>query len=140
MRTVAGLGPTLFLKDFRQFRGKSALRFVLALSSSATLGRPIAGSAIGSLFRWFGDACGRRRALDSALGGLRGVGPKNLIFERRAVETANNRLHFVRRGSLDKRESFGFLRLVVPNNLNRIRDKVFRREPLFNIVRSYPYG
>jgi len=112
---------------------------VLALSSTATLGRPIANSTVGSLFR-FGGGCGRRTLDSAALGGLRGIGPKNFIFERGSVETANNRLHFVRCGSLDKRESLGFLRFVVPNYFDRIRDKVFRREPLFNIVRSYPYG
>jgi len=133
---------SLFLENLRQFRGKSALRFVLALSSSATLGRPIADSrpvTVSAWLRWFGGACGRR-AFDGALGGLRRVGPKNLIFERGSVEAANDRLHFVRRRSLDERESFGFLRLVVPNYLNRIRDKIFCSEPLFDVVRSDPYG
>ncbi len=130
----------LFLEDLRQFRGKSALGFVLALSSTATLRRPIADSrAVGAWFRWFGGACGRW-ALHSTLGGLRRVGPKNFIFERGSVEAANDRLHFVRCRSLDKRESFGFLRLVVPNHLNRIRDKIFCSEPLFDVVRSDPYG
>ena len=75
-----------------------------------------------------------------ALGRLRGVGPEQFVFQRRTIETADNRLHFVLRGRFYERESFGFLRFVVTDDLNRIRDQVVSRQPLLNIVGGDPRG
>ena len=79
-------------------------------------------------------------SLRRALRWLGGIGSKDFIFKRCPIKAANNRLHFVRSWRLDKRESLGFLRFVVPDNLNRIRYKIFRGEPLFNIVGGDPNG
>jgi hypothetical protein len=135
-------------EDFGQFRGKSALRFMLALSSAAAFGGwrpmvvgwwPVDGASVGSLFR-FDGAGGGSRNLDSAFRRLRRVGSEDFVLERGSVEAANDRLHLVSRGRLDKRESLGFLRFVIPDYFNRVRDKVFGGEPLFNVVRSDPNG
>jgi hypothetical protein len=137
-----------YLEDLGQFGGKSALWFLFALSAAAAFRWPAIAEAVGSLhwrslFRSGGRADGTRGFVDrdrSAFGGLCRVGSKNFVFQRGSVETADNRLHLVRSRSLDKRKSLGFLRLVVPDNFDRIRDKVFGREPLLNIVRGDPYG
>ncbi len=76
----------------------------------------------------------------STFGRLRGVGAKNFIFERRPVKTLDDGLHFVRCRSLDERESLRFLRFVIPDHLDRIRDKVFSRQPLFNVIGGDPRG
>ena len=65
-------------------------------------------------------------------GRLGRVGAKNFVFERGSVESPDDGLHFIRCRGLDERESFGFLRFVVPDHLHRIRDGVFGREPLFD--------
>ena len=136
------------LEDLSQFRGKSALRFMLALSSTArALGgrpmvvgsRPMIGASVGSLLR-FDCAVGRTGNLDSALGGLCRVSPEDFVLERGTVKPANDRLHLVSRWRLDKRESFGFLRFVIPDYCNRVRDKVLGGQPLLDVVRSDPYG
>ena len=75
-----------------------------------------------------------------ALGRLRGVRPEQFIFQRRTIEAANDRLHFVLRGRFNERESFRFLRLVVTDDLNRIRNQVVSRQPLLNIVGRDPRG
>jgi len=136
------------LQNLGQFSGERAFRFLFALSATAALlHRPVAGGGVGSLCWWStlfrsGGAHGSRAFYRdrNPFGGLRRVGSKNLIFQRGSVEPADDRLHFVRCWRLDKRESLRFLRLVVPDDLNRIRDKVFSGEPLFNVVRSDPYG
>ena len=136
------------LEDLGQFRGKSALRFMLALSSTArALGgrpmvvgsRPMIGASVGSLLR-FDCAVGGCGNLDSAFGRLCRVGPEDFVLERSAVEAAYDRLHLVSRWRFDKRESLGFLRFVIPDYFNRVRDKVFGGQPLFDVVRSHPYG
>ena len=138
----------LALQNLGQFRGKSALRFMLALSATArALGdrpmvvgrRPMIGASVGSLLR-FDCASGRPGNLHSAFGRLCRVGPQDFVLERSAVEAANDRLHLVSRWRFDKRESFGFLRFVIPDYFNRVRDKVFSGQPLFDVVRCNPYG
>src|SRR5580700_2369587 len=110
---------------------------MFALSSAAALGcgpmavgsRPMVGASVGSLFR-FDSAGGWGGNLGSAFGRLCRVGSEDLILKRSPVEAANDRLHLVSRWRLDKRESLGFLRFVIPDYFNRVRDKVFRRQPL----------
>jgi len=134
------------LENLGQFGSESALWFLLALSAATAVHGPAVAGAVGSLHRRplfrSGGADGTRafNRDRSPFGGLRRVGSKNFIFQRGSVEPANNRLHLVRCGSLDKRESLGFLRLVVPDHFDRIRDKVFGREPLFDVVRGDPHG
>ena len=126
------------LKYLGQFSGESAFWFHFALAAAAAFGTVDSG-AVGSLFR-FGGTDRTSTLHSNTFRWLRGVGSKDFIFERGSVKSANDGLHLVRCWRLDKRESFRFLRLVVPDHLNRIRDKVFSCEPLFNVVRSDPYG
>ena len=131
------------LQYLRQFRSKSALRFVIALLSTAASITPVT-LLIRSCPR--SRRCGRRRrASRTTLGrhtfrGLRGVGPQDLVLERCSVETPDNRRHLVRGGCLHESEAFRLLRFVIPDDLNRIRDKVLGGEPLFNVVRCDPSG
>ena len=128
------------LQYLRQFRREGALGFVVAFFSTATV-VPV------TLFR-SGPCCpcrywccrGCSRWFDYTFRRLCRVGPKDLVFERGSVETANNRLHFVRSGCLHKSEAFRLLRFVVPDHLYRIRDKVFSGEPLLNVVGCDPNG
>ncbi|HYA17723.1 MAG TPA: hypothetical protein VEF06_09670 [Bryobacteraceae bacterium] len=71
---------------------------------------------------------------------LRRVCPKNLVFKRGSIEAADDRLHFFLRGRFHKCEALRFLRFVVPNYLDRIRDKIFGRQPLFNVIGGDPDG
>ncbi len=140
-------GNRLLCQRVRQLSCKSALGFMLPF---APLRLAAAGSASARVTGWatiapLMIAAGGCLLLlwcwcTFALGRLRGVGPEQFIFQRRTVEAANDRLHFVRRGRFYERESFGFLRLVVADNLNRIRYQVFSRQPLLNIVGGDPRG
>ncbi|MDQ1474657.1 MAG: hypothetical protein QOJ99_6137 [Bryobacterales bacterium] len=125
------------LEDFREFRCEGTLWFLIPLLTSAAIG------AI-ALFR-SGTRTSRGRSTRTTLGsdalcGLRRVGPKNFVLEWCTVETANNRLHFVRSGGLYESEAFRLLRFMIPDDLNRIRDKIFSCEPLFNVVSCDPSG
>lgn len=137
---VTGVQTLAGLKNLGQFGCKSALGFMFALfSAAAPFHWPVASwGAVGSLLG-FGGA-GGSRAAGRAFGGLGRIRSKDLVLERRPVEAADDGLHFVSGGCLDKRESFGFLRLMVPNDLDGICDQIFRGEPLFNVVRSDPSG
>lgn len=123
-----------FLKYFRELGCESALRFVVAFFASATIGSI-------ALFRsCTRHGCSRRgsRFRRYALRGLRRIGSQDFVLKRGSVETANNRLHFVRCGCFHKRKAFRLLRFMIPDDLNRIRDEVFGGEPLFNVVSRDP--
>ena len=125
----------MFSENFGEFSRESALGFVIPLFSAAAI------SSVDSLIRfWTAIGWGSHRTPDGALGRLGRVRAKNLVFERSSVETADDGLHFVRGRRFHERESLGFLRFVIPDNLNRIGDEVFRGEPLFNVVGGDPSG
>jgi len=127
-------------EGLREFRRKGALRLGLAFTGAST------GAALRAVrprrFRSRGSSGGRGSAFrcDRSLGGLCGVCSEDLVLKRCAIKTTDDRLHFVSCRSLDKRESLGFLRFVVPDHLDRIRYKIFRRQPLFNVVSGDPNG
>jgi hypothetical protein len=75
-----------------------------------------------------------------ALGRLGGVGAQETIFQRRAIESPDDRLHFVGCRRFDECESLGFLCFVVPDHFNGVGDEVFGGEPLLNIVGGNPCG
>lgn len=75
-----------------------------------------------------------------ALRGLSRVGSQKTVFERRAVKAADNGLHLIGRRCVDECEPFGLLRLVVANDFYGIGYKVFRCQPLLNVVSSDPRG
>src|SRR5437867_12521957 len=56
------------------------------------------------------DALRRRRPdLTLRLGGLSRIGAQQTVFERRAIEAANNRLHLIRGWGFHEGESFRLL-------------------------------
>ena len=134
---VCGTVRLMCLENFREFSRKSALGFAVAfLSPPATIGpiglvRSRSWRACGWGTVPYGDDRG-------AFGRLRRVGPKDFVLKRCSVETANDRLHFVRCGSFHEREAFRLLRFMIPDDLNRIRYKIFGGEPLFNVVGRDP--
>ena len=80
----------------------------------------------------------RRGSLPLGLGRLRGIGPQQTVFERSAVETADDGIHLLRIRRFDKREAFGLLRLRVADHFNCVRDQVFGLKPSLDVVRGYP--
>ena len=55
---------------------------------------------------------------------LRGIGPQQAIFQRCAIESADDRVHFVRVRRFDEREALGLLRFRIADHFNRVRDQV----------------
>src|SRR6476469_2752846 len=62
------------------------------------------------------------------------------VFEGRTVEPADDRLHFVSGGSLDKCEALGFLRFVIADHFHSVGHKIYGGQPLLNVVCSDPGG
>ena len=132
----AGLvkGETI-LKDLREFGGESALGFL----SRFLPPRDDRFGCVVPVLHPLAPRLGGRTRLAAVRPWWAAPGlPEGFYPRAGAVETPDNRLHFVRCGSLHERESFGLLRLVIPDDLNRIRDKVFGGEPLFNVVGGDP--
>lgn len=71
---------------------------------------------------------------------LRGIGPQQAIFQRCAIESADDRVHFVRVRRFDEREALGLLRFRIADHFNRVRDQVLGRKPAPDVVRSHPSG
>ena len=107
--------------------------------------RPLRGS-MSCVMRSVRSGCVRsgmsahRAHLPFRLWRLRRVGAKQAVFEWRTIEAADDRVHLFAVRGFDKRESLGFLRFVVADDLNRIRDQIVSREPLFDVVGGYPHG
>jgi hypothetical protein len=73
-------------------------------------------------------------------GRLRRIGAEQAIFQRRAVKPADDRVHLLGVGGIDKREPLGLLRFGIADHFNRVRNQIFSGEPAFNIVRGHPNG
>ncbi len=129
------------LKSFGQFRGECALSVRVPvfwdddpdalrrrLLKAGTLLRPCSRRT----------TCRDRTANGGALRRLSRVCPQDFVLEWSTVEAANNRLHLVSGWRFHECESFGFLRFVVSNYFDRIRDQIFRRKPLFNVIGGDP--
>ena len=124
------------LEGFGEFGGESALGLVFPLTRAAirtgrtgtsagrstligtgtrtggrTTGRATRGTTTTSCdtFRWLSRVC-----------------PQDFVLEGSTVEAANDRLHLVSGWRFHKCESLGFLRFVVSNYFDRIRDQIFR--------------
>lgn len=123
-----GSGCAHSLQCFRQFRAESGLR---SLFFAAALAPVITAVALRSPIR---------RSGFFALGRLCRVGPQQPVFQRCAIEAANDRLHLVCRGSFYKCEALGLLRFVIADDFDRIGYQVLRGEPRFDIVSSDPRG
>src|SRR4029079_2809802 len=93
----------------RQFRGECALwRSLFDGFGAFSLGF----AALPSI--WSGTG------LSFGFGWLGGVGAKQPVFERGAIETPDDRLHLVGRGGFHEGESFGFLLLAIAAGFDRI--------------------
>src|SRR5262249_55804886 len=124
------------LESFGQFvRERTAgSLFPIASTAAAAIG-PVGTGCIGGVGRLIGSPGGL-----FALGRLSGVGTKKAVFERSAVKTADDGLHFVVGGCLDKCEALGFLGFVVADHFDSVGDEIFGSQPLFDIVGSDPCG
>ena len=117
------------LQCFREFVCKSAAGGLLAITSGTAA--PI-GALCAALLRTRCAACGgglmgRPARRIFALGRLRGIRAQEAIFERGAIEAANDGLHLVAGGRLDECEALRFLGFVVSDHFDGIGDKIFSR-------------
>src|SRR5262245_37263035 len=118
------------LEGFGEFFGEGAVR--TAVAGLLATGRPVATAARGALFvsgvllrnvarRWTaggpGLALGLRR--------LRRICAKQSIFERGAIEAADDRIHLFGVRRFDERESLRLLRFRIADHFNRVRDQAF---------------
>jgi hypothetical protein len=71
---------------------------------------------------------------------LRRVGAKQAVFQRRAIEPADNRVHLLGVGSIDECEALGLLCFGIADHFDRVRNQIFSGEPAFDIVRGHPNG
>ena len=128
------------LQSFCQFVGKCATGRRLAIFAAAPsaivalrLGRAIAGG---------GRGCRLVRATRRVLTfwWLCGIGAQQPVFQRGAVEAADDGRHFVGSGCFDKCESLGFLRFVIADYFNGIGHEIFGGQPLLDVIGSDPRG
>jgi hypothetical protein len=75
-----------------------------------------------------------------AFGRLRRIGSQHTVFERSAIEAADDRLHLFIGWRFDKCEALGFLCLVVSNHLDGISYEIFGCEPLLDVIGGDPGG
>src|SRR5215468_4872025 len=124
------------LQSFGELVGECAARslFPIASATAAAIGTVGAG-AIGCGGGLSGGGSSR---CVLALRRLRGVGTQETVFERCAVESADDGLHFVIGGRFDESEALGFLGFVVADHLDGIGDEVFGGEPLFDVIGGDP--
>ena len=71
-----------------------------------------------------GMARTRGADLTFRFGRLRRIGAEQAVFERSAVEAADDGVHFIDIRRFDKREALGLLRFRIANDLNCVRDQV----------------
>ena len=81
-----------------------------------------------------------RTTLPLGPGRLRGIGPKQAILQWSTVKPADDGVHLLGVGRLDKRETLGLLRFGIADHFNCVRDQVFGCQPTLDIVRGYPSG
>jgi hypothetical protein len=69
---------------------------------------------------------------------LRRIGAEQAVFQGRAIESADNRVHLLRVGGINEGEALGLLRFGVADHFNRVRNQIFGGEPSSDIVRGHP--
>jgi hypothetical protein len=69
---------------------------------------------------------------------LRRIGAEQAVFQRRAVEPADNRVHLLCIGGVDKSEALGLLRFGIADHFYCVRNKIFGGEPSSDIVSGHP--
>ena len=55
-------------------------------------------------------------------GRLRRVGAEQAVFQRRAIEPADNRVHLLRVGGIDESEALGLLCFGIADHFDRVRN------------------
>jgi hypothetical protein len=78
------------------------------------------------------------RRLTSRFRWLCRIGAKKSILQRRSVKPPDNGIHLLLIGRFDKSEALRLLGLRVADNLDRVCDQVFGRQPRFDIVGRHP--
>lgn len=131
MDRIGWLGSEGKLESFREFFRESAMR---------TLGAILIGALVLSSASFAARARSGRRPVRRTSGRLSSragfgrlslIGPEQpsssagCVFERGAVETADDRIHLFRIGRVDKGEPLGLLRLGIANYLYVVEDQVF---------------
>ena len=99
-------------------------------------------AAISALRDWSpglrGSGAGLAAGLALGSGRLSLIGAKQAIFERGAIEAADDGIHLFRVGCVNKSKTLGFLGLRVPNHLDIVVNEVFRVEPRLDVVFGDP--
>ena len=73
-----------------------------------------------------------------ALRGLRRIGSQQTVFQRCAIEAANNCGHFVGGWSFDKCEALRFLRFVIADHFDAVSHQIFGGQPLLDVIGCDP--
>ena len=138
------------LQNFSQFRRKSAAGRLFTIPGAAAF------PAIGTLLRlgllllglllWptsMGSRSGRllllwRARSFFALRRLSRISPQQAVFERRAIETADDGGHFIGGGRFYEGEALRLLCFVIADHLYGIGHEIFGGQPLLNIVGGDP--
>ena len=81
--------------------------------------------------------CGPRASLP--FGGCAALARKQPVFQRGAIEAANDGLHLVVGGRFDKCEALGFLGFVVADHLDGVGHQIFGGQPLPDVTPSIPW-
>jgi len=105
--------------------GSSEIRSLVSAYQTSVLAAPPVACGVGLPALGGGWLHAARRFLFLALRGLRRVGSQQPIFQRSAVEAADDRLHLIAGRRLDKSEALGFLRFVVSDHFNGIGHEIF---------------
>ncbi|MCU1275116.1 MAG: hypothetical protein JWO48_2547 [Bryobacterales bacterium] len=124
------------LKGLRQLGRKRASWLLVAIPSAALPANVGTGDIGCCCCRLCGLRSTRRSFL--AFWRLRRVGTQHTVFERCAIEAANDRLHLFIGGCFDKSEALGFLCFVVSNHLDGIGDQIFCCQPLLDVIGGDP--
>lgn len=133
-------GSAAGLKNFCQLGCESArrlLRLILFGGSLASTRAMLFAIRRGAICRGLDN---RLLTLSFKLCRLGRIRPQQLVFERGPVEPADNGLHLVRCRCLDKSEALRFLRFMIADHFNRIRNEVVCAEPSLNVVGGDPCG
>jgi hypothetical protein len=127
------------LQNLRQLGCKRAPGRLLPVFAAATplAVRALHARAIGRR-RLLHRCCLLRTAYILALWGLGWIGAQKPVFERGAVKAADDRLHLFGSRRFDKCETLRFLRFVIADHFDGVGHKIFRGEPLFDIVGCHP--
>jgi len=143
-RTLAGCAARRVgaetLEGLREFFGEGTLGRIRSLCVLLTATTAIiAGRSRGCWARSMRRRCRHRRFGNTLRPRrLRRIGAQQAVFERGAVEAANDGVHLLFIRSFNKSEPFGFLGLRVADNLHGIGHQVFRVEPRLDVVGCYP--